>query len=644
MIDLFNYSRRKASVVNVGNTPLGGDNPVRVQSMTTTQTTDTEGSVAQTERIVDAGGEYVRLTTQGVREAENLKNIGERLRADGYAVPIVADVHFNPNVADVAALYAGKVRVNPGNYVDPARTFRQLEYTDEEYAAELQKIEQRFVPFLNICREHHTAVRIGVNHGSLSDRIMSRYGDTPEGIVESCMEFLRICKREKFDDVVISIKASNTVVMVRSVRLLVDAMERADMYYPLHLGVTEAGEGEDGRIKSAVGIGALLADGIGDTIRVSLSEEPEAEIPVARHLVDYVTCRDGHMMIPATACAGFDWLHPERRKTTAVGNIGGDNVPVVVGPAPLGPPKGGCPAGDTESDEQPNTKSDMKPDYIYIGGNMPANPASGHKYIVDFNVYQEHFGAAASSPLGGNEGGAGSFYPIFPHTAMPFIGTVQADVKFLVLQYGVPAEEYTACLRRHPEVVVVCVSNHQNRLGEQRALIHEISAAGLTNPVVICQMYRHTQEEKGDFQLEAAVDMGALMFDGVCDGIWLMNDGTLSSSDICDTAFGILQAARLRTSKTEYISCPGCGRTLYDLRSTIARIKEATAHLKGLKIGIMGCIVNGPGEMADADYGYVGAGRGKISLYRRKECVAKNIPEEEAVERLLELIDNDTAI
>lgn len=644
MIDLFNYSRRKASVVNVGNTPLGGDNPVRVQSMTTTQTTDTEGSVAQTERIVDAGGEYVRLTTQGVREAENLKNIGERLRADGYAVPIVADVHFNPNVADVAALYAGKVRVNPGNYVDPARTFRQLEYTDEEYAAELQKIEQRFVPFLNICREHHTAVRIGVNHGSLSDRIMSRYGDTPEGIVESCMEFLRICKREKFDDVVISIQASNTVVMVRSVRLLVDAMERADMYYPLHLGVTEAGEGEDGRIKSAVGIGALLADGIGDTIRVSLSEEPEAEIPVARHLVDYVTCRDGHMMIPATACAGFEWLHPERRKTTAVGNIGGDNVPVVVGPAPLGPPKGGCPAGDTESDEQPNTKSDMKPDYIYIGGNMPANPASGHKYIVDFNVYQEHFGAAASSPLGGTEGGAGSFYPIFPHTAMPFIGTVQADVKFLVLQYGVPAEEYTACLRRHPEVVVVCVSNHQNRLGEQRALIHEISAAGLTNPVVICQMYRHTQEEKGDFQLEAAVDMGALMFDGVCDGIWLMNDGTLSSSDICDTAFGILQAARLRTSKTEYISCPGCGRTLYDLRSTIARIKEATAHLKGLKIGIMGCIVNGPGEMADADYGYVGAGRGKISLYRRKECVAKNIPEEEAVERLLELIDNDTAI
>ena len=299
MTDLFNYTRRQSSVVRIGNTPLGGDNPIRIQSMTTTPTTDTDGSVAQAERIIDAGGEYVRLTTQGVREAENLRNIGDRLRAEGYDAPIVADVHFNPNVADVAALYAGKVRINPGNYVDPARTFRQLEYTDEEYAAELEKIEKRFVPFLQICRSHGTAIRIGVNHGSLSDRIMSRYGDTPEGIVESCMEFLRICHRERFDDVVISIKASNTVVMVRSVRLLVDAMEREGMSYPLHLGVTEAGEGEDGRIKSAVGIGALLADGIGDTIRVSLSEEPEAEIPVARHLVDYISQRAGHTMIPA---------------------------------------------------------------------------------------------------------------------------------------------------------------------------------------------------------------------------------------------------------------------------------------------------------------------------------------------------------
>ncbi len=636
MTDLFNYTRRQSSVVRIGNTPLGGDNPIRIQSMTTTPTTDTDGSVAQAERIIDAGGEYVRLTTQGVREAENLRNIGDRLRAEGYDAPIVADVHFNPNVADVAALYAGKVRINPGNYVDPARTFRQLEYTDEEYAAELEKIEKRFVPFLQICRDHGTAIRIGVNHGSLSDRIMSRYGDTPEGIVESCMEFLRICHRERFDDVVISIKASNTVVMVRSVRLLVDAMEREGMNYPLHLGVTEAGEGEDGRIKSAVGIGALLADGIGDTIRVSLSEEPEAEIPVARHLVDYISQRAGHTMIPAEPYAGFDWLRPERRVTRAVANIGGSNVPVVVGPS-INPSKVGRTASEAEdsmvSDEAKEVN--VMPDYIYIGGKLPDSPVPGCKYIVDFDTFVR---------IPSND----SFYPIFPHTAMPFIGSVKADVKFLVLQYGVPAEEYAACLKAHPEVVVVCMSNHRNRLGEQRALIHEMTAAGLTNPVVICQMYRHGSEEKkngaevkSDFQLEAAADMGALMFDGLCDGIWLMNDGELDAQDICDTAFGILQAARLRTSKTEYISCPGCGRTLYDLRSTIARIKAATAHMKGLKIGIMGCIVNGPGEMADADYGYVGAGRGRISLYRRQECVAKNIPEAEAVERLLELIASD---
>lgn len=637
MTDLFNYTRRQSSVVRIGNTPLGGDNPIRIQSMTTTPTTDTDGSVAQAERIIDAGGEYVRLTTQGVREAENLRNIGDRLRAEGYDAPIVADVHFNPNVADVAALYAGKVRINPGNYVDPARTFRQLEYTDEEYAAELEKIEKRFVPFLQICRSHGTAIRIGVNHGSLSDRIMSRYGDTPEGIVESCMEFLRICHRERFDDVVISIKASNTVVMVRSVRLLVDAMEREGMSYPLHLGVTEAGEGEDGRIKSAVGIGALLADGIGDTIRVSLSEEPEAEIPVARHLVDYISQRAGHTMIPAEPCAGFDWLRPERRVTTAVANIGGCNVPVVVG-APFCSPKVGRTADESEESLVSDAAKEVNvmPDYIYIGGKLPDSPVPGCKYIVDFDTFVR---------IPSND----SFYPIFPHTAMPFIGSVKADVKFLVLQYGVPAEEYAACLKAHPEVVVVCMSNHRNRLGEQRALIHEMTAAGLTNPVIICQMYRHGAEEKknsaevkSDFQLEAAADMGALMFDGLCDGIWLMNDGDLDAQDICDTAFGILQAARLRTSKTEYISCPGCGRTLYDLRSTIARIKAATAHMKGLKIGIMGCIVNGPGEMADADYGYVGAGRGRISLYRRQECVAKNIPEAEAVERLLELIAADS--
>ena len=614
MIDLFNYRRRSSSPVQVGDLQLGGDAPIRIQSMTTTNTNDTEACVEQAEKIIKAGGELVRLTTQGRREAENLKNINAQLRADGFNTPLVADVHFNANVADVAALYAEKVRVNPGNYVDPARVFKKIEYTDAEYADELKKLEDHFVPFLNICKEHHTAVRIGVNHGSLSDRIMSRYGDTPEGIVESCMEFLRICKKEQFDNVVISIKASNTVVMVRTVRLLVDEMDRNDMHYPLHLGVTEAGEGEDGRIKSAVGIGALLADGIGDTVRVSLSEEPEAEIPVARHLVDYITKREGHLMVPATASPDFNWLRPERRKTRAAGGIGGSNVPVVIA---------SLPNGQTAIDAE--FGADTTPDYIYCGSSLPANRKEGQKYIVDFNAYT----------------GAKDTYPIFPYNATPFISSVKADVKFLVLQLGAPSEEYLACLKAHPEVVVIAVSNQQNKLGEQRALTHELWINGLFNPVVFAQMYRHSAQEKADFQLEAAADMGALMIDGLCDGIWLMNDGDINVRDVADTSFAILQAARLRTSKTEYISCPGCGRTLYDLRSTIAKIKAATAHMKGLKIGIMGCIVNGPGEMADADYGYVGAGPGKISLYKQKMCVEKAIPESEAVEHLLRFIEED---
>ena len=614
MTDLFNYRRRSSSPVQVGDLQIGGDAPIRIQSMTTTNTNDTEACVEQAEKIIKAGGELVRLTTQGRREAENLKNINAQLRADSFNTPLVADVHFNANVADVAALYAEKVRVNPGNYVDPARVFKKIEYTDTEYADELKKLEDRFVPFLNICKEHHTAVRIGVNHGSLSDRIMSRYGDTPEGIVESCMEFLRICKKEQFDNVVISIKASNTVIMVRTVRLLVDEMDRNDMHYPLHLGVTEAGEGEDGRIKSAVGIGALLADGIGDTIRVSLSEEPEAEIPVARHLVDYITKREGHLMVPATASPDFNWLRPERRKTRAAGGIGGSNVPVVIASLPNG-----------QTPDAVEFGADTTPDYIYCGSSLPANRKEGQKYIVDFNAYT----------------GAKDTYPIFPYNATPFISSVKADVKFLVLQLGAPSEEYLACLKAHPEVVVIAVSNQQNKLGEQRALTHELWTNGLFNPVVFAQMYRHNAQAKADFQLEAAADMGALMIDGLCDGIWLMNDGDINVRDVADTSFAILQAARLRTSKTEYISCPGCGRTLYDLRSTIAKIKAATAHMKGLKIGIMGCIVNGPGEMADADYGYVGAGPGKISLYKQKMCVEKAIPESEAVEHLLRFIEED---
>lgn len=607
-MDLFNYSRRETSEVNIGATPMGGNNPIRIQSMTNTVTQDTDACVAQAKRIVDAGGEYVRLTTQGVKEAENLRNVNARLRSDGYRVPLVADVHFNPKVADVAALYAEKVRINPGNYVDAARTFKQLAYTDEEYAGEIQKIRDRFVPFLNICKENHTAIRIGVNHGSLSDRIMSRYGDTPEGMVESCMEFLRICVAEDFTDVVISIKASNTVVMVKTVRLLAAVMEKEGMHFPLHLGVTEAGDGEDGRIKSALGIGALLADGLGDTVRVSLSEAPEAEIPVARKLVDYIGRRAAHPYIPGAVASGFEYLSPVRRQTKAVRNMGGGQVPVVVaarlGDAPL------------EFDPQ------FRPDYVYTGRrvSLPALDG-GVQYIVDADLWD------------GREG----TYPAFNSEQLPFISSCNASLKFLFVTYMGLNEEAVACLKYHPEVVLVAQSNHPNRLGEQRALVHQLMNEGLSNPVVFFQHYAEPETE--DLQIKAAADMGALIFDGLCDGIFLFNQAPeVDARKVDAIAFGILQAGRARTSKTEYISCPGCGRTLYDLESTIARIKAATSHLKGLKIGIMGCIVNGPGEMADADYGYVGAGRGKISLYKQKECIEKNIPEAEAVEKLLELI------
>ena len=606
-MDLFNYSRRETSEVNIGAVPMGGSNPIRLQSMTNTSTQDTEACVEQAKRIVDAGGEYVRLTTQGIKEAENLKNINIGLRSQNYMVPLVADVHFNPKVADVAALYAEKVRINPGNYVDAPRTFKKLEYTDEEYAQELRKIRDRFVPFLNICKENHTAIRIGVNHGSLSDRIMSRYGDTPEGMVESCMEFLRICVEESFTDVVISIKASNTVVMVKTVRLLATVMEREGMAFPLHLGVTEAGDGEDGRIKSALGIGALLCDGLGDTIRVSLSEAPEAEIPVARKLVDYILQREAHPYIPGAEAKEFDYLSPTRRQTHAVRNIGGSNLPVVV-------------AG--RMDGKAETHPQFTPDYIYVGKTLPAL-REGTEYILDADSWTGEPGT----------------WPAFNYAQLPLLGGCNAELKFLFVTYMALTEEVIACLKVHPEIVLISQSNHPNRLGEQRALVHELMCEGLTNPVIFFQHYAENDAE--NFQIKAAADMGALIFDGLCDGIFLFNQGELNSAVIDATAFGILQAGRVRTSKTEYISCPGCGRTLYDLESTIARIKAATSHLKGLKIGIMGCIVNGPGEMADADYGYVGAGRGKISLYKGKECIEKNIPEEEAVEKLLKLIGKE---
>ena len=617
-MSIFNYSPRQSHEVMIGNRPLGGDNPLRIQSMTTTATTDTEGCVKQCIAIFDAGADYVRLTTQGTREAENLRHIKAELRRPGYDRPLVADVHFNPAVADVAATIVEKVRINPGNYVDPARQFKHLEYTDEEYAAELARLEARFTQLLNICKEHHTALRIGVNHGSLSDRIMCRYGDTPSGIVESCMEFLRVCVKEDFKDVVISIKASNTQVMVRSVRLLCAKMRMERMDFPLHLGVTEAGEGEDGRIKSAVGIGALLADGIGDTLRVSLSEAPEVEVPVAYKLASYVVQRAGHPEIPATEAPQFNYENPSRRQTEAVGNIGGSHVPVVISSRLDG--------DVTLTEGQPH------PDYLYVGRNLPGadKRAKGVGYIVDADLWK----------------GEADTYPVFTPKYLMAMPMCQAKIKFLFLTYLDLTDEVKALLRTVPGIVIIAQSNHQNRLGEQRALVHELWRDNLKAPVIFFQQYRIGEHHKEDFQIEAAADMGALLFDGLTDGIMLFNqkpegERALPISVQDATAFAILQAARLRTTKTEYISCPGCGRTLYDLPGTIARIKAATAHLTGLKIGIMGCIVNGPGEMADADYGYVGAARGKVSLYRGKQCVEKNIPTEQAVDKLLELIESD---
>lgn len=603
-MDYFNYSRRKSSVVNIGNTPLGGENPIRIQSMANVSTMDTEAAVRQAIRMIEAGAEYVRFTAQGEREARNLGEIRKELNAQGYTTPLVADIHFNPRAADAAADEVEKVRINPGNYVDKVKTFDLLEYTDEEYAAELQKIRDRFVPFLNICKEHGTAIRIGVNHGSLSDRIMSRYGDTPEGMVASCMEFLRICRDENFPDVVISIKASNTVVMVKTVRLLVRTMEAEGMHYPLHLGVTEAGDGEDGRIKSAVGIGTLLTDGIGDTIRVSLSEDPEAEMPVARKLVDYILERQGHKPITASLTPGYDPITATRRVSRVTEGIGGNFPPIVISDRSN---------GDFEFDHL------SMPDYIYIGAEDPENLPDTFRMLVDAHFWKERPNA----------------FPYFIASEIEEMKKFNSPLKFIRLTFNDLTSRTLEILKQDPTVVVVLSTHHRNAVGSQRAAMHKLMIAGCDVPVILHREYHETDKES--LQLKSAADFGTLLLDGFGNGLMLQDDDCeATTTDSC--MFGILQATRTRISKTEYISCPSCGRTLYDLQTTIARIKEATSHLKGLKIGIMGCIVNGPGEMADADYGYVGAGRGQISLYKGKECVLKNVSEEDAVERLVQLI------
>jgi len=605
-MDSFNYKRRLSSEVRIGDTPLGARNPVRVQSMANVSTMATEDAVNQAIRMIEAGAEYVRFTAQGEREAHNLGKIRRHLCDKGYCTPLVADIHFNPRAADVAATTVEKVRINPGNYVDRLKTFNHVDYTNEEYAAEIQKIRERFIPFLNICKENKTAIRIGVNHGSLSDRIMSRYGDTPEGMVESCMEFLRICREENFHDVVISMKTSNTVLMVKAVRMLVRCMDTEDMHYPLHLGVTEAGDGEDGRIKSAVGIGTLLVEGLGDTIRVSLSEDPEAEIPVGHGLIEYILQREGHEVIDATPALGYDPVTAIRRKTRAINGIGETTHPVVI--------------SDRTNGNFIIDKT-LIPDYIYTGN-----------YVPKENTIPVIVGAQVWNNMPNT-------YPLFDASEIEQITGNFAPVKFVRLVYKDITDDVLNLLKEDKSCVVILHSNHCNPIGEMRAAIHKLLVADCDVPVILNHVYEDVKE---DMQLKAAVDFGALLLDGFGDGIMLQNEKTEASViDNDNTMFGILQATRTRISKTEFISCPGCGRTLYDLQTTIARVKAATSHLKGLKIGIMGCIVNGPGEMADADYGYVGAGRGQINLYKGKTCMVKGVSEEEAVERLVRLIKDN---
>lgn len=606
-LDIYNYHRRNTDQVLIGTVWVGSKYPIRVQSMTNTSTMDTDASTAQCEELIDAGAELVRLTTQGLREAQNLYFIRKNLLAKGYVVPLVADVHFNPKVAEEAARIVEKVRINPGNFVDSIKTFQQYEYTDEEYAKEIAKIEEKLIPLLEICKENSTAIRIGVNHGSLSDRIMSRFGDTPQGMVESCMEFLRICRKHNFLRIVISVKASNTMVMVHTVRLLVATMQQEGMRFPLHLGVTEAGDAEDGRIKSAVGIGALLIDGIGDTIRVSLSEHPKNELPVANKMVDYI-----NQVAKAPTIEPFiyhnNFFKPfayNRRKSIPVGPIGNTHVPIVIHSL-----------SDTENCIDVTA---TKPDFIYVGSSI-VNTYPTPK-IIDAAVWRKEENT----------------YPMFSIETYTNIQMCDADIVFLSMKSTEITKEICELISATTRVILIVQLLSENPVGEGRKVFATLHYYQVENPVVLQRAYN--EEDIEMLQIKSSVDIGSFFLDGFGDGIMLENKQKIQ--DTVSLSFSILQATRARMSKTEFISCPGCGRTLFDLQQTIAHIKRATSHLNHLKIGIMGCIVNGPGEMADADYGYVGAGKGKISLYKKQECVQRNIPEKEAVQRLIQLIKDN---
>jgi (E)-4-hydroxy-3-methylbut-2-enyl-diphosphate synthase len=596
---LTKFSRRKTSIVSVGNVQIGSDQPYCLQTMTNTPTSDIEATADQVITAFEAGSNIVRITVPSLRDVECLKQIKNQIIQKGYTIPLVADIHFNQKIAFEAAKVVEKVRINPGNFAD-SKKFEQINYTNEEYKSELKRIEEEFIPLLQICRENNTALRIGTNHGSLSDRIMSRFGDTPEGMAESAMEFLRICKQQHFENVLISMKASNTMVMVQATRLLVAKMNGESMNYPLHLGVTEAGEGEDGRIKSAVGVGTLLADGIGDTIRISLTEPPECEIPVARKLAGYFENRHNHAQIPEIENYPIDPFHYRRRKTNAVLNIGGNLLPTVI--------------RDFYTDFKIGETS---ADYISYT-NQPQSGVSGKNSFLK-----------PSSSISDNDN-----IPLLLWKEIR--NNLKHGIAFIEIYADEIDNDALLFLSQSDDKILVLNTNNFNGYADQRAAIVRMINAGVNLPVILKRVYAESELE--NFQLKAAADLGGLFLDGLADGIWLSNTGKLSGNEIVSTAFGILQASRMRMTKPEYISCPSCGRTMFNLQETTKRIREKTTHLKGLKIGIMGCIVNGLGEMADADYGYIGSGIGKVNLYHKKELIKKAIPENDAVEELIALI------
>ena len=624
-LDLSNYKRLSTREVGVGDVLIGAENPIKVQSMTTTDTMDTQGTIAQSIKMINAGCELVRITAPSIKEAKNLKNIRNGLRTKGYKTPLIADIHFTPNAAEIAARIVEKVRINPGNFADK-KQFQILEYSDKDYEDELNRISERFSPLVKICKEYGTAMRIGTNHGSLSDRILSRYGDTPLGMVESAMEFLRICEDLNYHEIILSMKASNTQVMVQAYRLLVKKMNAENMNYPLHLGVTEAGDGEDGRIKSAVGIGSLLEDGIGDTIRVSLTEEPEHEIPVAKHLANRYAKIDQNKKSTKQIKLPYDPYFHTRRKTLSVHNIGGENVPRVfsdLSGLKKITPENLAPLGYLYSVEEDKWHiSDQAVDYVYIGNNQINFELPGLLMAI-----QNHSVWVDNS----------SSFPIFSIDEYNDNISKSKTLNFIHVKEKQLLPDLIHILQTDKTVVIILDYDDKYTIMSHRDFITDIILSGFRTPIIIQKDYANIPSS--EFQLDSSTDLSSLLIDGLIDGLSLKSGLGQGLSN--QTSFGILQASRLRISKTEYISCPSCGRTLFDLQSTTNEIRSVTDHLKGVKIGIMGCIVNGPGEMADADYGYVGTGVGKISLYKGQEVVKRNIPAAEAVNALIRLIKDN---